>query len=91
MEGLFYTKKTLSSSEAIYDVYRGIRFPKDKALLDDFELRYDITVIYDGTIDGERKKTSGHYHGYNPARTTTYAEVYEIIIRIHQWDLQVRA
>ncbi len=79
MEGLFYTKKTLSSTEAIYDVYRGIRFPKDKALLDDFELRYDITVIYDGTIDGERKKTSGHYHGYNPARTATYAEVYEVI------------
>ena len=32
-----------------------------------------------GQINGECKKTSGHYHGWNPQKTNTYAEVYEVI------------
>ena len=32
-----------------------------------------------GDVNGECKKTSGHYHGWNAARTNTYAEVYEVI------------
>ncbi|MEG1887546.1 MAG: glucose-6-phosphate isomerase family protein, partial [Oscillospiraceae bacterium] len=58
---------------------RGIRFPEDKALLDSKNFRYDITIVMDGLVNGECKKTSGHYHGFNPERTNTYAEVYEVI------------
>lgn len=79
MLGLLRDETGLDLGETFYDVYRGIRFPKDKELLDSRNFRYDITVVMDGTVNGECKKTSGHYHGYNPSHTSTYAEVYEVI------------
>ena len=79
MEGLFEVSEPENPDEVVYDVYRGIRYPSDKAIFDRFQYRYDITVIFDGTVGPERKKTSGHYHGFTPERTATYAEVYEVI------------
>ncbi len=79
MEGLLFSPGGSNPEEPCYDVYRGIRFPQDQALLSKDEYRYDITVIMPGQIGGECKKTSGHYHGYNPLRTNTYPEIYEVI------------
>lgn len=79
MEGLFEIAEPENPEEAVYDVYRGIRYPADEALFDQYQYRYDITVIFDGKVGSERKKTSGHYHGFTPDRTATYAEVYEVI------------
>lgn len=79
MMNLLRNAAGLNPDERFYDVYRGIRLPEDQALLESRDYRYDITVIMDGTVNGECKKTSGHYHGYNPTRTNTYAEVYEVI------------
>lgn len=79
MIGLLRDEHSLNLEEEFYDVYRGIRLPDDQAILESKKYRYDITVVMDGTVNGECKKTSGHYHGYNPQRTNTYAEVYEVI------------
>ena len=79
MIGLFADEKDLDLSEKVYDVYRGIRYPEDKVYLDKNDFRYDITVVMDGLVNGECKKTSGHFHGFNPQRTNTYPEVYEVI------------
>ena len=69
----------LASAEPFYDVYRGIVYPEDQALFQRFDYRYDITVIMPGQINGECKKTSGHYHGWTAGKTNTYAEVYEVL------------
>lgn len=81
MAGLLADETDLDAvcEEPFYDVYRGIAFPEDRELLKKYDYRYDITVIMRGQINGECKKTSGHYHGWAPGRTNTYAEVYEVI------------
>lgn len=79
MAGLLANEEDLPADEPFYDVYRGIAFPEDEDLLAKHDFRYDITIIMPGQVNGECKKTSGHYHGWNPARTNTYAEVYEVI------------
>ena len=76
---LYIDEENLPLDEMFYDVYRGIAFPKDEELLNKDNYRYDITIIMPGQINGECKKTSGHYHGWNPQKTNTYAEVYEVI------------
>lgn len=62
-----------------YDVYRNIRFPKDENAFASRKIRYDITVIMSGVANGERKKTSGHYHGFAPDHVSSYPEVYEVL------------
>lgn len=79
MQGLLACEKDLPMEEPFYDVYRGIAFPEDVELLKKNEYRYDITIIMPGQVNGECKKTSGHYHGWNSEKTNTYAEVYEVI------------
>jgi glucose-6-phosphate isomerase len=79
MRGLLADERNLPTTETCYDVYRRIRNPEDQELLEKKQFSYDITIIMDGEINGERKKTSGHYHGYNPEHTATYPEVYEVI------------
>lgn len=79
MRGLLADENHLPEGEPFYDVYRGIAYPEDEELLKRYDFRYDITIIMPGEINGECKKTSGHYHGWNPRKTNTYAEVYEVI------------
>lgn len=79
MQGLLADEHDLPLDELVYDVYRGIAYPEDEELLKKNDYRYDITIIMPGQVNGECKKTSGHYHGWNPEKTNTYAEVYEVI------------
>ncbi len=79
MLGLLANDAGASIAQKAYDVYRGIRYPQDEELFKKYDYRYDITIVMDGLVNGECKKTSGHYHGYNPQRTHTYPEVYEVI------------
>ncbi|MGJ4849456.1 glucose-6-phosphate isomerase family protein [Bacillota bacterium Meth-B3] len=79
MKGLFADETDLAPEEIVYDVYRSLIYPADKPILDEWKFQYDITIVRSGLLNGECKKTSGHYHGYNPQRTYTYGEVYEVI------------
>jgi glucose-6-phosphate isomerase len=79
MIGLLADEEDLDLSERFYDVYRGIYQPEDRDLFRNYKFQYDITVVMGGLVNGECKKTSGHFHGYNPQRSHTYPEVYEVI------------
>ena len=79
MEGLLHNMDGADPDELYYDVYRDVRFAADEALLRRDEYKYDFTLIMPGQVNGECKKTSGHYHGFNPARSNTYPEVYEVL------------
>lgn len=62
-----------------YDVYRNIHFAEDAELLKRNTYCYDITAIMSGQVNGECRKTSGHYHAFNQTRTNSHAEVYEVL------------
>ena len=88
MKGLLEDEMKLNPEEPFYDVYRGIEYPHDRECFQKHKIRYDITVIMPGTVSGECKKTSGHYHGWNPQKTATYAEVYEVLLGTALYVLQ---
>lgn len=79
MEGLIRNPEQINRDERMYEAYRNIRFPEHEALFKRHDIRYDITAIQPGAINGEFKKTSGHYHGYIAGEMHTYPEVYEVI------------
>lgn len=79
MRGLLYREEGMKEDEHCYDFYRDIVFEEHRDLFAKYDFRYDITVIMPGTINGECKKTSGHYHGYIKGTRYTYPEVYEVL------------
>ncbi|MEY8523627.1 glucose-6-phosphate isomerase family protein [Lachnospiraceae bacterium 38-10] len=79
MEGLIRNPDSIDREERMYEAYRNIRFPEHESLFHHYDFRYDITVIQPGTVNGEFKKTSGHYHGYIAGGLHPYPEVYEVI------------
>lgn len=79
MAGLLKDSTNLKNDELMYSAYRNIVFKEHEKKFKEYDFRYDITVIQPGTINGEYKKTSGHYHGYIENDVHTYAEVYEVI------------
>jgi glucose-6-phosphate isomerase len=79
MRGLLYNEENLKEDEYCYTAYRDIVFEEHRALFQKYNFRYDITVIDGGTVNGEKKKTSGHYHGYIQGQSYTYPEVYEVL------------
>ncbi len=79
MLGLLADEEGLDPTEWAYDTYRKLVEPADAGLFASRKMCYDITVIAPGTFNGECKKTSGHYHGWNPEHTNTYGEVYEVL------------
>jgi glucose-6-phosphate isomerase len=79
LKGLLYSEDGIDENEFCYGFYRDIVFEKDRSLFKKYDFRYDITVIMPGTIKGECKKTSGHYHGYIKGQPYTYPEVYEVL------------
>lgn len=88
MNGLLYKMDGANPDELYYDVYRDVRYAADEALLERDQYKYDFTLIMPGQVNGECKKTSGHYHGYNPERTNTYPEVYEVLAGTALYVLQ---
>lgn len=79
MVGLLKDSSNLKEDEYVYSAYRNIVFPEHEKSFKKYDFRYDITAIQPGTVNGEYKKTSGHYHGYIENEVHTYAEVYEVI------------
>lgn len=79
MRNLLFDARDLDEEEPYYGAYRDICFDNDRQKFLDQDTRYDITAIRPGTINGEFKKTSGHFHGYIPGTSYTYPEVYEVL------------
>ncbi len=79
LKGLLYAEEGMDGEDFCYGAYRDIVFENDRALFRKYDFRYDITMIMPGTVQGECKKTSGHYHGYIKDQPDTYPEVYEVL------------
>lgn len=57
----------------VYRVWRYANLASDNEKINSHNLRYDLTLMQAGTIDGEFVKTAGHYH-------KPYPEVYEVLL-----------
>lgn len=79
MVDLFQDSSAANLDEDVYDVYRDIRSDEDDELFKKYKFQYDITVIHQGLIGKERKKTSGHFHGWETSGKHSYPEVYEVL------------
>ena len=64
----------------LYYIYRGLSLSiRDGQIIEENDLRYDITVIPPRMLGNEYVKTVGHYHPRAPGANISYAEVYEIL------------
>lgn len=79
MKGLLYDDSLVKDDEDYYDVYRRILFPENEELLSKYRYQYDITIVMPVETGKECKKTSGHYHAYNPNGIYSPPEVYGVI------------
>jgi glucose-6-phosphate isomerase len=64
--------------EECYYMYRGVCLEKDRALIEDSGLSYDITIIPPLLLGREYNKTFGHFHP-EAAAGMTYPELYEVL------------
>lgn len=58
--------------DPVYTVWRYVHLKNDNEKIKNYNLRYDLTLLPPGKIDGEFVKTAGHYH-------LPYPEIYEIL------------
>lgn len=70
--------------DPVYRVWRSAYLRRDDEKIKSSGLRYDLTLIPPGKIDGltgqgEFVKTAGHYHKNKPGLDISYPEVYEVL------------
>lgn len=80
MLGLLANEGELDLKERAYDTVGRLCREADRELFERHLLQYDLTVVMPGDFNGEFKKTSGHYHGWNDTHSHTYGEVYEVLV-----------
>lgn len=91
MKDVIYDVKWLKSTEDrdLYYMYRDLSFSKsDYSLMQEYSLRYDITIIPPSNLGLEYIKTAGHYHPFIEGTGYTYPEVYEVLNGVAHYLLQ---
>jgi glucose-6-phosphate isomerase len=67
-----------TADQPLYFMYRDLaQSEADHKWLQDHHLRFDITIIPPGLLNGEYVKTKGHYHPESPAGVG-YPELYQV-------------
>jgi len=83
MKDVIYDKKWFeqqSPNEEVYYMYRDLALSKrDRDVLTEQKIRYDITVIPPRMLGCEYVKTLGHYHPPAPNTNLSYTELYEVL------------
>jgi len=74
----FFESHNLDIDTVLYYIYRGISLRDDMALWKEAHLRYDITLIFAGTIGEEPIHTVGHFHIHDKAGYA-YPEIYQVL------------
>lgn len=80
MRGLLYNDKVADEDDEVsYVFYMNIMKSMDKQVFNDLNYINGITVLMPGTMKGECRKNSGHYHCLVEGHILTYPEAYEIL------------
>jgi glucose-6-phosphate isomerase, archaeal len=91
MKAVVYDKNWLETTEVtdLYYMYRDLYYSqKDRSLILENNLRYDITIIPPSNMGIEYVKTAGHYHPIIDNTNYTYPEVYEVLSGTAHYLLQ---
>lgn len=91
MKDVVYDKKWLETTEVtdLYYMYRDLYYSnRDHSLIQENNLRYDITIIPPYNMGLEYVKTAGHYHPSIKGTDYTYPEVYEVLSGAAHYLLQ---
>lgn len=79
-EARAYFQNTDSKSpEILYLMHRGIILKNNFKIFNKNGLRYDITIIFPGTIGSEFVRTIGHFHEIQQKSNLGYPEIYEVL------------
>ena len=68
-----------SDDTIVYRMYDGVYRLQEKDIIKPTGIRYDLTLIYPGTIGSEYIKTLGHYHSVSDDQKYGYPELYEVL------------
>ncbi len=79
-KGLAYDENGAPDDELCYTFYQDVMREEDKALFAEHDFTNGITVLMPGLTGGECRKNSGHYHMLNEGHTSTYTEIYEVLV-----------
>ncbi|MFY9540480.1 MAG: glucose-6-phosphate isomerase family protein [Methanosarcina flavescens] len=82
MREVIADKQWLKTAEnfELYYMYRELARSKEELeLMQEFGLRYDITVIPPAKLGKEYIKTAGHYHPKIPKADISYSEIYQVL------------
>ena len=90
LRGVLLEEPGVPEDTSLYLMYDGIYREKDRALIKRSRLRYDLTLIFPGTIGTEYIKTAGHYHSLSRDTIHSYPELYEVLYGTLHFILQKR-
>ena len=82
MNDVIYDREWLTTADDIelYYMYRDLALnEKDREIMRNENLRYDITIIPANNLGREFVKTAGHYHPEIDRTGLSYTEIYEVI------------
>ena len=73
-------KQAMEGNEdlGLYYMHRDVAYDKDRKMLEEHRLRYDIVVLIPTMLGREYNKTAGHYHE-KASPDLTYGEMYEVL------------
>lgn len=90
LKGVLLDEPGVSEDTSLYLMYDGIYREKDRQAIKSSGLRYDLTLIFPGTIGSEYIKTAGHYHSLSRDTVHSYPELYEVLYGTLHFILQKR-
>lgn len=76
---LLFKQDNINKNEISYIYYNDVYTRNTKQIFDNHGIESGITVILSGTVNGECKKNSGHYHGLRAQDVVPVVENYEIL------------
>ena len=91
MKEVICDKQWLETTEVtdLYYMYRDLYYSnRDHSLIQENDLRYDITIIPPSNLGIEYVKTAGHYHPLINGLDYTYPEVYEVLSGVAHYLMQ---
>ena len=75
------TDALMREKEALYVLYRYIEglSTESSVLTRKYDVNLNLTLLRNGTINGEYIRTNGHYHALVSGTNDTYPEIYQVL------------
>ena len=72
-------QKDIQGPKKLYTLFNNVGRPRERSILLQHGLRYDLGILPPLKMGAEYIKTMGHYHSICPGTNARYAEIYEVV------------